>query len=76
MLKSMRLGIVAAATLALWTGTQAGDEKGHGSDKDHVLVRPDEIKWGPSPSALPPIIPRAPPPQTRRGGDCGSAAAI
>jgi quercetin dioxygenase-like cupin family protein len=53
MLKSMRLGIVAAATLALWTGAQAGDEKGHGSDKDHVLVRPDDIKWGPSPSALP-----------------------
>jgi hypothetical protein len=53
MLKSMRLCIVAAATLAIWTGAQAGDEKGHGLDKDHVMVRPDDIKWGPSPSALP-----------------------
>jgi len=51
--KSMRLCIVAAATLAIWTGAQAGDEKGHGLDKDHVMVRPDDIKWGPSPSALP-----------------------
>jgi hypothetical protein len=56
MLKSMRLGIVAivaAATLAIWTGAQAGDEKGHGLDKDHVMVRPDDIKWGPALSALP-----------------------
>jgi hypothetical protein len=52
---SMRLAIVAAAALAIWTGAQAGDEKGktHGGDKDHVAVRPDDIKWGPAPPGLP-----------------------
>src|SRR5262249_14626957 len=53
MQKSMRLGIVAAAALALWAGAQAEGEKGHGWDKAHVLVRPDDIKWGPAPPALP-----------------------
>ena len=53
MLKSIRLGIVAAAALAIWAGARAGDEKGHGSDKDHVMVRPDDIKWGPAPPSLP-----------------------
>jgi hypothetical protein len=51
MLTSARLGIVAAAALAIWTGAQAGGEKGkiHGGDKDHVVARPDDIKWGPAP---------------------------
>jgi hypothetical protein len=53
MLKFIRAGIVAALALAVWTGAQAGGEKGHGSDKDHVLVRPDDIKWMPAPPALP-----------------------
>jgi hypothetical protein len=53
MLKSMRLGIVAAAALAIWTGAQAEGEKGHALDKDHVLLRPDDIKWGPAPPSLP-----------------------
>ena len=37
---SIRLGIVAAAALAVWTGAQAGGEKGktHGGDKDHVAL--------------------------------------
>ena len=54
MLKSMRLGIVATAALAIWTAAQEWGEKGHGLDCDHVVVRPDDIKWGPSPPALPP----------------------
>ncbi|MCI0637738.1 MAG: cupin domain-containing protein [Gemmataceae bacterium] len=53
MLKSITLGIVAAATLAVWTGAQAGGEKGHDADKNHVVVIPDNIKWGPAPPGLP-----------------------
>jgi quercetin dioxygenase-like cupin family protein len=53
MLKAMRLGIVAAAALAIWSWAQAGGEKGHGLDKDHVMVRPDDINWGPAPPSLP-----------------------
>jgi hypothetical protein len=55
MRKSMTLGIVAAAALVIWTGALTGDEKGkaHGTDKDHVLVRADDLKWGPAPPSLP-----------------------
>jgi hypothetical protein len=49
----MRLGIAAAVALAIGVGVQAGDEKGHRLDKDHVMVRPDDVKWGPAPPALP-----------------------
>jgi hypothetical protein len=54
MLNSMRLGIVAAAALVISAGMQAADEKGHGLTKDHVMVRPDDVKWGPAPPGLPP----------------------
>ena len=47
------LSVLAVAALALWTGAQAADEKDHGSDRGHVMVRPDDIKWGPAPAALP-----------------------
>jgi hypothetical protein len=52
----MKLGIVAAAALALWIGAQAGGEQGrvHDADKGHVVVRPDDVKWGPAPPGLPP----------------------
>src|SRR5438270_6365760 len=54
MLKSMKLGSLALAALALWTGTQTGGEKGTGhADKDHVVVTPSDIQWGPAPPALP-----------------------
>jgi hypothetical protein len=46
-------GLVAAAALAVWTGAQAGGEKGHGTDKGHVIVRPDSIQWVPAPPGLP-----------------------
>jgi quercetin dioxygenase-like cupin family protein len=53
MRKSM-LVIMAAAALAVWAGAQAEEEnKGHDGDKSHVLVRPDDVKWGPAPPALP-----------------------
>src|SRR5205823_3904164 len=54
MLRTMRLGILAAVALAVWTGTQAGGEKGKGhADKDHVMVKPGDVKWGPAPPSLP-----------------------
>lgn len=55
MLKSLRLGIAAAVLLAVWTGVQAGADKdaGHDSDKNHVALRPDDLKWGPAPPGLP-----------------------
>jgi quercetin dioxygenase-like cupin family protein len=53
MQKSVRLGIVAATALAIWSGAQARDNKGQDADKGHVMVRPDDIKWGPAPPALP-----------------------
>jgi quercetin dioxygenase-like cupin family protein len=53
MLKSLRPVFVAALALALGTGAQAVGDKGHGSDKDHVLLSPDAIKWGPAPPSLP-----------------------
>jgi hypothetical protein len=55
MLKSMRLSLVVAAALSVWAGAQVWGEKGtgHGSDKDHVAVRPDDLKWGPAPPGLP-----------------------
>ena len=53
MLKSMKPTLVAAAAVAIWTGAPAGGEERHGSDKGHVLVRPDDLKWGPGPPGLP-----------------------
>jgi quercetin dioxygenase-like cupin family protein len=52
---SMSLALVAVVALAIWTGAQAAGEKGkvHGDDKDHVAVRPDDVKWGPGPPGLP-----------------------
>jgi quercetin dioxygenase-like cupin family protein len=54
MLKLMKLGFVAAAALAVCFGAPANDEKGHGADKGHLAVRPDDVKWGPAPPGLPP----------------------
>ena len=55
MLKSMRLGMVVVAALAIWVGAPAGggQDKVHDADNDHVVVRPDDIKWGPAPPSLP-----------------------
>jgi quercetin dioxygenase-like cupin family protein len=55
MLTSKRLALVAAAALAVWTGVQAEGEKGkiHDGDKNHVVVRPDDVKWLPAPPGLP-----------------------
>jgi hypothetical protein len=55
MRKLLKLGIGAAAVLAVWSASQAGSQQGsgHGSDKDHVVVRPDALKWGQAPPSLP-----------------------
>jgi len=34
-----------------WAGKD--EEPGHADDKDHVVVTPDKIKWGPAPPSLP-----------------------
>jgi quercetin dioxygenase-like cupin family protein len=47
------LGLAAVMALALWSGAQADVEKSHAEDKGHVMVRPDDIKWGPAPPGLP-----------------------
>ncbi|MBI3408212.1 MAG: cupin domain-containing protein [Planctomycetes bacterium] len=51
-----RFGLVSILAFALLTGAQAGGDKktsGHDGDMGHVMVRPDDIKWGPAPPALP-----------------------
>src|SRR5262245_36206868 len=51
MFKLMTLGTMTAAVLAIAAWGQAGGEK-H-ADNEHVVVRPDEVKWGPAPPGLP-----------------------
>jgi hypothetical protein len=49
-------GAVGFLALALVCGIQAGDAKDRrtGHDDAHVVVKPDMLKWGPAPPALPP----------------------
>lgn len=35
-------------------GARSDEEPKHADDKDHVMVTPDKIKWGPAPPSLPP----------------------
>ena len=53
MRKSMKPVMVGAVALAIWSGAQAWGEKDKGHGEGHVVVRPDEIKWGPGPASLP-----------------------
>ena len=41
------------ALFAVATG-RGQDKAGHGDDSGHVVARPDGLKWGPAPPALPP----------------------
>ena len=47
---------VALSFLSLFVGSvaRAQDKAGHADDSDHVVVRPDAIKWGDAPPGLPP----------------------
>jgi hypothetical protein len=47
--------LLLVAALILCTGAVSGqgDKEGHGNEKDHVLVRPNGIKWFPAPTSLP-----------------------
>jgi hypothetical protein len=45
--------LVAIVSMLTWTALNAND-KGHGADAGHVVVRADDIKWGPAPPSLPP----------------------
>jgi quercetin dioxygenase-like cupin family protein len=41
--------------LSLLAASAAGDDKpGHAGDKEHVVVRPDAVKWARGPASLPP----------------------
>jgi quercetin dioxygenase-like cupin family protein len=48
--------LVILGPLALVVGSviRGQDKAGHAGDTDHVVVRPDAIKWGPAPPSLPP----------------------
>jgi hypothetical protein len=52
----MKRLLIVVASLSLLAGpVDGGKEKaGHPSDKDHVMVLPDMVKWGPAPPSLPP----------------------
>src|SRR5207237_171905 len=52
----MKTSWVVLSFLSLFVGSVArGQEKaGHADDSDHVVVRPDAIKWGHAPPGLPP----------------------
>jgi hypothetical protein len=50
----MRKYLFGAAVCALTLAPGFSREKaGHADEKDHVVVQPDKIKWGPAPPALP-----------------------
>src|SRR5437879_4853633 len=50
----MKAYALVGALGLVWIGAGAGQEGGgHPSDKGHVVVRPDAIKWGPGPASLP-----------------------
>jgi hypothetical protein len=50
----MRLLLASIALFALLAApVVGGGEKGGHSDKDHIVVKPDSIKWGPAPPSLP-----------------------
>jgi quercetin dioxygenase-like cupin family protein len=53
MRKSVTLGLVTAVVLAISFGPPAAGEKGHDKAKGHVMLRPDDLKWGPVPPSLP-----------------------
>jgi quercetin dioxygenase-like cupin family protein len=48
--------IVVLGFLSFFVGpvVRGQDKAGHADDKDHVVVRPGAIKWGPAPASLPP----------------------
>src|SRR5262245_18855240 len=46
------LTLVVAA--ALTVPGHGGKDKGHDGDSGHVILKPDALKWGPAPPALPP----------------------
>ena len=52
MRKTLILGLGFTAVM-MWSAAAIGDDKGHGADAGHVVVRADDIKWGPSPPFLP-----------------------
>jgi quercetin dioxygenase-like cupin family protein len=52
LVRLLALGILSVVCLGSARGI--GDEPKHADDKDHVVITPDKIKWGPPPPSLPP----------------------
>jgi hypothetical protein len=48
------LVVVALLPLLAAPVDRGKDKTGQPSDKDHVMVQPDMVKWGPAPPSLPP----------------------
>lgn len=55
MRKSRMVAVAAIAAMVVWSGVLTGDEKNKGQtpEKGHIMVRGDDIKWGPAPPGLP-----------------------
>jgi quercetin dioxygenase-like cupin family protein len=53
MRKATALVLFVMAGLVLLSAVWADEQKGHADDKGHVMVRPDDVKWGPAPPGLP-----------------------
>src|SRR5258707_3471960 len=54
MRKSMKFGVAVVAAVAVWTWAHAEDkDKPHDMAKGHVMVKADDVKWGPGPPHLP-----------------------
>jgi quercetin dioxygenase-like cupin family protein len=51
----MKKLLVVAVLSSLWVAGAVGDDakKGAHGDADHVVVKPDALKWGPAPPGLP-----------------------
>jgi quercetin dioxygenase-like cupin family protein len=52
----MRTCLAVLSFVSLFAASLAGGQEkaGHPGDSDHVVVRPDAVKWGPAPPSLPP----------------------
>jgi quercetin dioxygenase-like cupin family protein len=46
--------VLGSLALVVGPASRGQDKVGHADDKEHVVVRPDAIKWGPAPPGLPP----------------------
>jgi hypothetical protein len=46
--------VLGFLSLLMGSAVVGEDKPGHAGDMEHVVVRPDAVKWGPAPASLPP----------------------